>query len=108
MQLPRMDLDVMKPEGNPTQNSMTRGSNRTSTVWELVSGEHIVAFETALQDAIKLDEEKISTINLDFNDKALEAVTHTFFHIVPWRLSDFGWTGKFSSPLNRQPDRWLS
>jgi hypothetical protein len=56
----------------------------------LVSGEHIVAFETALQDAIKLDEEKISTINLDFNDKALEAVTHTFSHIVPWRLSDFG------------------
>jgi hypothetical protein len=56
----------------------------------LVTGKLTVAIETDLQDSMKVDEEKISTINLDFNDKALEAVTHTFFHVVPWRLSDFG------------------
>jgi hypothetical protein len=107
MHPPRMDLHVKRSEGNPTQNSMN-GCSRLSTVWELVTGKLTVAIETDLQDSMKVDEEKISTINLDFNDKALEAVTHTFFHVVPWRLSDFGWTGKFSSPLNRQPDRWLS
>jgi hypothetical protein len=34
-----------------TQNSMTGGTDRASTVRALVCGESAVAFETALQDA---------------------------------------------------------
>ena len=62
-----------------TQNSMTGGTDRASTVRALVRGESAVAFETALQDARTNEEGEMVTISLDSVNKALEAVTHSVF-----------------------------
>jgi hypothetical protein len=62
-----------------TQNSMTGGTNRASTVRALVRGESVVAFETALQDARVTAEGETVAINSDHVQEALKAVTDTVF-----------------------------
>ena len=77
---PQEWIDMLKDlEEIWTQNSMTGGTDRASTVRALVRGESAVAFETALQDARTNEEGEMVTISLDSVNKALEAVTHTVF-----------------------------
>ena len=63
-----------------TQNSMTGGTDRASTVRAVVKGESGVSFETALQDA-RSDEEGVvvNNITADHVTTALNAVTSTVF-----------------------------
>ena len=77
---PQEWIDMLKDlEEIWTQNSMTGGTDRASTVRALVRGESAVAFETALQDARTNEEGEMVTISLYSVNKALEAVTHTVF-----------------------------
>lgn len=77
---PQEWIDMLKDlEEIWTQNSMTGGTDRASTVRALVRGESAVAFETALQDARTNEEGEMVTISLDSVNKALEAVTHSVF-----------------------------
>ena len=62
-----------------TQNSMTGGTDRASTVRALVRGESAVAFETALQDARTTEEGETTPISLEHVNLALKAVTETAF-----------------------------
>jgi hypothetical protein len=62
-----------------TQNSMTVGTDRASTVRALVRGESAVAFETALQDARVTAEGETVAISSDHVQEALKAVTDTVF-----------------------------
>ena len=62
-----------------TQNSMTGGTDRASTVRALVRGESAVAFETALQDARTAEDGQISPISVENVNQALSAVTETVF-----------------------------
>jgi hypothetical protein len=62
-----------------TQNSMTGGTDRASTVRALVHGESAVAFETALQDARRAEDNQISPISVENVNQALNAVTETVF-----------------------------
>jgi hypothetical protein len=62
-----------------TQNSMTGGTDRASTVRALVRGESAVAFETALQDASTAEDGQISPISVENVNQALSAVTETVF-----------------------------
>jgi hypothetical protein len=55
-----MDLDEIW-----TQNSMTGGTDRASTVRPLVRGERAVAFETALQDYIVTAEGETAPIRTE-------------------------------------------
>jgi hypothetical protein len=63
-----------------TQNLMTGGTDRASTVRAVVKGESGVSFETALQDA-RLDEEGVvvNNITADHVTAALNAVTNSVF-----------------------------
>ena len=77
---PQEWIDMLKDlEEIWTQNSMTGGTDRASTVRALVRGESAVAFETALQDARTNEEGEMVTISLDSVNKALEAVIHSVF-----------------------------
>jgi len=77
---PQEWIDMLKDlEEIWTQNSMTGGTDRASTVRALVRGESAVAFETALQDARTNEDGEMVTISLDSVTKALEAVTHSVF-----------------------------
>jgi hypothetical protein len=51
-----------------TQNSMTGGTDRASTVRALVGGENEVAFETALQDAGTAEDGHISPISVEMSN----------------------------------------
>ena len=62
-----------------TQNSMTGGTDRASTVRALVHGESAVAFETALQDARTAEDGQISPISVENVNLSLNAVTETVF-----------------------------
>ena len=62
-----------------TQNSMTGGTDRASTVRALVRGESAVAFETALQDARTAEDGQISPISVENVNLSLNAVTETVF-----------------------------
>jgi hypothetical protein len=63
-----------------TQNSMTGGTDRASTVRALVRGESAVAFETALQDARTAEGGEISANQCGNHvQQALKAVTETVF-----------------------------
>jgi hypothetical protein len=62
-----------------TQNSMTGGTGRVSTVRALVRGESAVAFETALQDARTAEEGQISPISVENVNLCLNAVTEAVF-----------------------------
>jgi hypothetical protein len=61
------------------QNSMTEGTDRVSTIRELVRVESAVAFETAFLDAKTTEEGYMAPISLDNFIQALEAVTLTIF-----------------------------
>ena len=63
-----------------TQNSMTGGTDRASTVRAVVKGESGVSFETALQEA-RSDEEGVVVNNITANHvtAALNAVTNSVF-----------------------------
>jgi len=77
---PQEWIDMLKDlEEIWTQNSMTGGTDRASTVRALVRGESAVAFETSLQDARTTEDGEMVPISLDNVNKALEAVTHTVF-----------------------------
>ena len=62
-----------------TQNSITGGTDRASTVRALVRGESLTAFETALQDAHTVDELGDQPITSDNVQTAIDAVTTTVF-----------------------------
>ena len=62
-----------------TQNSMTGGINRASTVRALVRGESAGSFETALQDARNTEEVETTPISLEHVTQDLKAVTYTAF-----------------------------
>ena len=62
-----------------TQNSMTGGTDRASTVRALVRGESAVAFETALQDYRVTAEGETVPISTEHVQEALKAVTETVF-----------------------------
>jgi predicted unusual protein kinase regulating ubiquinone biosynthesis (AarF/ABC1/UbiB family) len=62
-----------------TQNSMTGGIDRASTVRALVRGESAVAFETALQDARVTAEVEAVPICTEHVLESLKAVTETVF-----------------------------
>jgi hypothetical protein len=62
-----------------TQNSMTGGTDRASTVRALVRGESAVAIKTALQDARVIAEGETVVINSDHVQEAFKAVTDTVF-----------------------------
>jgi hypothetical protein len=62
-----------------TQNSMTGGTDRASTVRALVRGERAVAVETALQDARTAKDGQISPISVENVNLSLSAVTETVF-----------------------------
>jgi len=77
---PQEWIDMLKNlEEIWTQNSMTGGTDRASTVRALVRGESAVAFETALQDARVTAEGETLTINTEHVQAALQAVTETVF-----------------------------
>jgi hypothetical protein len=77
---PQEWIDMLKDlEEIWTQNSMTGGTYRESTVRALVRGESAVAFETSLQDVRTTEDGEMVPISLDSVNKALEAVTHTVF-----------------------------
>jgi hypothetical protein len=73
-----------------TQNYMTSGTNRASTVRALVRGESTVAFETALQDARTAEEDQISPIIDENVNLSSNAVTETVSPQRALELSDFG------------------
>ena len=78
---PQQWIDLLKDLDKIwTQNSMTGGTDRASTVRAVVKGESGVSFETALQDA-RSDEEGvvINNITTDHVTAALNAVTVTVF-----------------------------
>jgi hypothetical protein len=62
-----------------TQNSMTGGTDRASTVRALVRGESAVAFETSLQDSRTTDGGETVPISPNHVQQALKAVTETVF-----------------------------
>ena len=77
---PQEWIDMLKDlEEIWTQNSMTGGTDRASTVRALVRGESAVAFETALQDARTTEEGETTPISLEHVNLALKAVTETAF-----------------------------
>jgi hypothetical protein len=77
---PQEWIDMMRDlEEIWTQNSMTGGTDRASTVRALVRGESAVAFETALQDARTAEDGQISPISVENVTQALNAVTETVF-----------------------------
>jgi hypothetical protein len=65
-----------------TQNSMTGGTDRASTVRALVRGESAVVFETALQDARTGVDGQISPIRVEHVNQSLSAGTET---VIPHR-----------------------
>jgi hypothetical protein len=65
------------------KNYMTEGISKASTVRVFVKGESAVAFETTLQDSKIIEEGEMISIILENINKALETVTHAFFHIMP-------------------------
>jgi hypothetical protein len=77
---PQQWIDLLKDlEEIWTQNSMTGGTDRASTVRALVRGESAIAFEAALTDTM-VDVEGISTrTTTDHVTTALQAVTTTVF-----------------------------
>ena len=62
-----------------TQNSMTGGTDRASTVRALVRGESAVAFETSLQDSRTTEGGETVPISPNHVQQALKAVTETVF-----------------------------
>ena len=60
-----------------TQNSMTGGTDRASTVRALVRGESAVAFETSLQELRTTTSGETVPISPDHVQEALKAVTET-------------------------------
>jgi hypothetical protein len=68
-----------------TQNSMTGGTDRASTVRALVRGESAVAFETVLQDYRVTAEGETVSISTEHVQEAFKAVTETDF---PHRVLD--------------------
>jgi hypothetical protein len=73
-------IDMLKDlEEIWTQNSMTGGTDRASTVRALVRGASAVAFETAPQDSSVTTEGETVAINSDHVQQALKAVTNTVF-----------------------------
>lgn len=61
-----------------TQNSITGGTDRASTVRALIRGESLTAFETALQEARTADDQEVP-ITAAHVDTALEAVAAVVF-----------------------------
>jgi hypothetical protein len=62
-----------------TQNSMTEGTDRASTVSALVRGESAVTFETAIQDTRGIEKGETVPIRSEHVQEALKAVTETVF-----------------------------
>jgi hypothetical protein len=62
-----------------TQNSMTGGTDRASTVRVLVRGESAFAFVTAVQDVRTAEDGQISPISVENVNLSLNAVTETVF-----------------------------
>jgi hypothetical protein len=62
-----------------TQNSMTDGTDKVTTVRALVYEESAVAFETALQDARVTVEDETVPISIDHVQEVPKAVTETVF-----------------------------
>jgi hypothetical protein len=62
-----------------TQNSMTWGTDRASTVRALVRGENAVALETAIQDYINTTEGETVPISTEYVQESLKKVTETVF-----------------------------
>jgi hypothetical protein len=62
-----------------TQNSMTGGTDRASTVRALVRGESAVAFKTSLQDYRTSEGGETVPISPDHVQQALKAVRETVF-----------------------------
>ena len=77
---PQEWIDMLKDlEEIWTQNSMTGGTDRASTVRALVRGESAVAFETALQDCRVTAEGETVPISTEHVQESLKAVTETVF-----------------------------
>ena len=77
---PQQWIDLLKDlEEIWTQNSMTGGTDRASTVRALVRGESAIAFEATLADAM-VDVDGVATrTTTDHVATALKAVTSTVF-----------------------------
>ena len=66
-----------------TQNSINGPSDRTATIWSLLKGETLTAFESALLDArtehMEIDEEEPPATTADDINKALSDVASSNF-----------------------------
>jgi hypothetical protein len=82
-----------------TQNSMTGGTDRASTVRALVHGESAVAFETALQDARIAEDGQISPISVEHVNQSLNAVTETVFPHQALETQRFWMNRKMIKPV---------
>jgi hypothetical protein len=73
-----------------TQNSMIWGTDRASTIRDLVRGETAVTFETALQDARVTAKGETVPISTEHEQESLKAVTEIVFPYRVMKLRDPG------------------
>ena len=84
---PQQWIDLLKDLDEIwTQNSMTGGTDKASTVRALVRGESAVSFETALQEARTGNNGTVNPITAEHVETALRAVTALVF---PYRALEF-------------------
>jgi hypothetical protein len=77
---PQQWIDLLKDLDEIwTQNSMTGGTDKASTVRALVRGESAVSFETALQEARTGNNGTVNPITAEHVETALRAVTASVF-----------------------------